>query len=102
MHAQIRALVGRILVTRKDAIPLGKWWMAGFIRQNPILKTKRHLWIDFVYVNGATFEIIKPWFQKLEGPSIKAIKLENRWNINKANIIEGQGENGLVIGSVDR
>ena len=76
--------------------------MAGFIRRNPILKTKRHLRIDFIRVNGATSEIIKPWFQKLEVPSVKAIKPENRWNIDKAGIMEGQGENGLVVGSVDR
>ena len=30
-HTQIRALAGRILVTRKDTILLGKRWMAGFI-----------------------------------------------------------------------
>jgi len=30
-HAQIRAFAGRILVARKDATPLGKRWMAGFI-----------------------------------------------------------------------
>ena len=101
-HAQIRALAGRILAARKDAIPLGKRWMAGFIRRNPILKTKRHLRIDSVRVNGATSEIIKPQFQKLEVPSVKAIKPENRWNMDEAGIMEGQGENGLVVGSVDR
>src|SRR5689334_22769230 len=36
-HAQVRALAGRILEVRKDAIPLGKRWMAGFLRRNPIL-----------------------------------------------------------------
>ncbi len=35
------------------------------------------------------------------GCYIKAIKPENRWNIDKAGIIEGQGENGLVVRSVD-
>ncbi len=101
-HAQIRALAGRILAARRDALPLGKRWMAGFIRRNPILKTKRQLRIDSVRVNGATSDIIRPWFQKLEVPSVKAIKPENRWNIDEAGIMEGQGENGLVVGSVDR
>ena len=77
-HAQIRALAGRILAARKDAIPLGKRWMAGFIRRNPILKTKRHLRINSICVNGTISEIIKSWFQKLEVPSVKAIKPENR------------------------
>jgi len=59
-HAQIRGLAGRILVARRDTLPLGKRWMAGFIRRNPILKTKRQLRIDFIRVNGAKSEIIKP------------------------------------------
>jgi len=76
--------------------------MAGFIQRNPILKTKKQLRIDSVCVNGATSDIIRPWFQKLEVPSIKAIKPENRWNMDEAGIMEGEGENGLVVGSVDR
>jgi hypothetical protein len=51
--------------------------MAGFIRRNPILRTKKQLLIDSVRVNNATSDIIKPWFQKLEVPAIKAIKPEN-------------------------
>ena len=53
-------------------------------------------------MNGARSEIIRPWFQKLEIPAVKAIKPENRWNMDEASIMEGQGENGLVVGSVDR
>ena len=52
--------------------------MAGFLRRNPVLKTKKQLRIDSVRVNGATSDIIKGWFQKLEVPAIKAIKPENR------------------------
>jgi 4-hydroxybenzoate polyprenyltransferase len=32
-------------------------------------------------------------------PQIKAIKPENRWNMDEAGIIEGQGMNGLVVRS---
>jgi hypothetical protein len=59
MYAQIRGLTRRILAVRKDAILLGKRWIAGFIRRNPILKMKRHLRIDSICVNGATSKIIK-------------------------------------------
>ena len=47
-------------------------------------------------------DIIKPWFNKLEIPEIKAIKPENRWNMDEAGIMKGQGVNGLVIGSTNR
>jgi hypothetical protein len=38
----------------------------------------------------------------LEVLAIKAIKLENRWNMDEAGIIEGQGENGLVVSSAKK
>jgi hypothetical protein len=101
-HSQIRTFAGRILAAKGDAIPLGKRWMQGFLKRNPILKTKKQFKIDSVRVNGATTDIIKPWFNKLAVPRIKAIKPENRWNMDEAGIMEGQGVNGLVVGSVNR
>ena len=38
----------------------------------------------------------------MEIPTIKAIKPENRWNMDEAGIMEGQGENGLVVGSAKK
>ena len=65
VHAQVRAFAGRILDVRKDATTLGKRWMAGFLKRNPILKTKKQFKIDSARVNGATSDILKAWFQKL-------------------------------------
>jgi 4-hydroxybenzoate polyprenyltransferase len=76
--------------------------MAGFLRRNPVLKTKKQFRIDFVCVNGATSNILKAWFQKLKILAIKAIKPENRSNMNEAGIIKGQGENGLVVKSAQK
>ena len=76
--------------------------MAGFIRRNPILTTKKQFRIDSIRVSGATSDILKAWFQKLEVPAIKAIKAKHRWNMDEAGIMEGQGENGLVVGSVHK
>jgi 4-hydroxybenzoate polyprenyltransferase len=70
-------------------MPLGKRWINGFLRRNPVLKTKKQFRIDFARVNSATSNIIKAWFQKLEILTIKAIKAENRGNMDKAGIIEG-------------
>ena len=72
------------------------------MRRNPILKTKKQYKIDSIRMNNTTTEIIKPWFQKLEVPIIKAVKPENRWNIDKTGIIEGQGENRLVVGNAQK
>ena len=74
--------------------------MAGFLRRNPILKTKKQLHIDSARVNGATTKVIKKWWPKLAILAIKAIKPNNRYNMDKAGIIEGIGDNSLVIGSI--
>ena len=76
--------------------------MAGFLRRNPILKTKKQFRIDFARVNSATSDIIKDQFQKLEVLAIKAIKAKNCQNMDEARIIEGQGENGLVVRSAKK
>ena len=101
-HSQIRAFAGRIMEARGDAKPLGKRWMDGFMRRNPILKTKKQFYIDSARVNNATIEVIKKWFPKLAIPRIKAIKPENRWNMDEAGIMEGMGDNGLIVGSANK
>jgi 4-hydroxybenzoate polyprenyltransferase len=77
-HSQIKAFAERILTATEEAIPLGKRWMTKFLKRNPILMTKKQLKIDSIHINSATTSIIKPWFQKLQVPIIKAIKPENR------------------------
>jgi hypothetical protein len=76
--------------------------MDGFLRRNPILKTKKQFYIDSARVNNTTTDIIKKWFQKLIIPWIKVITPENCWNIDEAGIMEGMGDNGLVVGSVNK
>jgi hypothetical protein len=101
-HGQIRQFAGRILVIKGDHKELGKRWMEGFLRRNPILRTKRARNIDSVRVNGATTAIIKSWFQRLIIPAIAIIKPENRYNMDESGIMEGHGANGLVVGSSER
>jgi 4-hydroxybenzoate polyprenyltransferase len=76
--------------------------MTGFLRRNPVLKTKKQFRIDSACVNNVTSDILKAWFQKLKILVIKAIKPENRWNIDKTGIIKGQGLNSLVVRSAQK
>jgi hypothetical protein len=76
--------------------------MEGFLRRNPILRTKRAKNIDSVRVNSATTAIIKSWFQRLNILAIAAIKPENRWNMDESGIMKGYGANGLVVRSSER
>ena len=61
-HGQIRQFVGRLLIIKGDHKKLGKRWIKGFLRRNPILRTKRARNIDSVRVNDAITAIIKSWF----------------------------------------
>ncbi|KAK8012005.1 hypothetical protein PG989_000265 [Apiospora arundinis] len=98
-HAQIKELAERVLALKGDHTPLGKNWIAAFFRRNPILRTKRQRRIDSQRINGASTEVIRSWFPKLRIPAIQAIKPENRYNMDEHGIMEGQGGNGLVVGS---
>ena len=98
-HAQIKELAERVLALKGGHTPLGKNWIAAFFRRNPILRTKRQRRIDSQRINGASTEVIRSWFPKLRIPAIQAIKPENRYNMDEHGIMEGQGGNGLVVGS---
>lgn len=98
-HAQIKELAERVLALKGDHTPLGKNWIAAFFRRNPILRTKRQRRIDSQRINGASTEVIRSWFPKLRIPAIQAIKPENRYNMDEHGIMEGQGGNGLAVGS---
>jgi hypothetical protein len=101
-HGQIRQFASRILVIKGDSQILGKRWMEGFLRRNPILRTKRARNIDSMRVNRATTQVIKDWFPRLAIPIISLIKPENRYNMDESGIMEGMGANGLVVGSSNR
>ena len=75
--------------------------MTRFLARNPVLKTKRQRYVDSVCVNCARSEVIRPWFQKLDIPAIRAIPANQRWNMDEAGIMEGYGLNGYVVGSVE-
>ncbi len=73
--------------------------MRGFIRRNPIIKTQRGRKIDSACINGATDSVIRSWFPLLNIPAIKDILPANRHNFDEFGLMEGQGTNGLVVGS---
>lgn len=98
-HAQVRSFVSRILATKGDLSPVGKRWVQAFLSRNPVIKTQRSKSIDSKRVNGATTDIIRQWFRHFEIPDVKVVKPENRWNMDEAGVLEGQGTNGLVLGS---
>ncbi len=99
-HAQIREFASRVL--KAQGAPrntIRKGWVNQFIRRNPVLKTQRARKIDSVQVNRATDQVIRSWFLLLNIPAVKDILPANRYNFDEFGLMEGQGTNGLVVGS---
>ncbi|RKK15601.1 hypothetical protein BFJ66_g18058, partial [Fusarium oxysporum f. sp. cepae] len=68
-----------------------------FVERHPALKTKLGCRTDWERVNAATPANIKRLFDVYE--TVDWIPPERRYNADEGGIMEGQGVNGLVIGS---
>lgn len=95
-HANVRALASRILRQGGDHEKLGNNWMEGFLSRNPV-KTKRGVRIEAKRINGASPEAINNFFNLLE--TVTHIPPSRIYNTDKCGVMEGEGANGLVVGS---
>ncbi|KAM4054424.1 Tc5 transposase DNA-binding domain-containing protein [Hirsutella rhossiliensis] len=78
-HSQIRQFAQRMLAVKGDHTPLGKHWMQAFLRRNPAVRPRSAI---------------------TETLSVSTALLP-RYNMDEAGIMEGLGENGLVVGSAE-
>jgi hypothetical protein len=77
---------------------LGKHWTTYFIQRNPSLKAFRGKSMEKSRVEAVTPDKIKAFFATLDEPLVKAIRPQNRWNVDETGIMEGQGREKTVIG----
>ena len=96
-HAQVRAIASGILRQQGDHKPLGKKWSNQFIDRHPSVKTKLGRRTDWERINAATPDNIKSFFKLYE--TVSWIPPRRRYNADEGGIMEGEGVNGLVIGS---
>ncbi|KAL5585883.1 hypothetical protein FOVSG1_013575 [Fusarium oxysporum f. sp. vasinfectum] len=96
-HAQVRTIVRSVLARHGDHAPLGRKWTTRFVERHPALKTKLGRRTEWERVNAATPANIKRLFDVYE--TVDWIPPERRYNADEGGIMEGQGVNGLVIGS---
>ena len=64
------------------------------MRRNPNIQARRLRTIDLKRANGASIEVIRTWFRRLEEPEIRDIQPANRYNMDEAGIVEGIRSNG--------
>jgi hypothetical protein len=102
-HAQVHVIATGVLKQAGDFQPLGKKWTAHFLNRHPELKTKlsrRTDWERWERVNAATPENITHLFNLYE--TVSWIPPQQWYNTDEGGIMEGQGINGLVIGSSEQ
>lgn len=101
-HDQIRQLASKLLLNQESPSELGKNWVYNFIQRHSRIKTLRSRSIDSKRLDAARPSIFRPWFTQLDAPEVQEILPENRWNMDEMGIMEGQGQNGLVVGSAEK
>jgi 4-hydroxybenzoate polyprenyltransferase len=97
-HARVKEIVQFLLCEEGDLDPIGKHWIEGFLRRNPEVRTLRGKRLDFLRAEGATADKVKEFFALKHIPEIREIPPCNRWNMDEAGMMEGIGDNGLVLG----
>lgn len=95
-HAQVRAIANGVLRVG-DNKPLGKRWSSHFVKRHPAVQTKLGRRTDWERINAATPNNIKHLFDLYQ--TVTWIPPGRRYNADEGGIMEGQGINGLVIGS---
>jgi len=97
-HAQIRSIASGVLQRGGDHQPLGRKWSTHFVKRHPAIKTKLGRRTNWERINAATPDNIKHLFQLYT--TVSWIPPRRRYNADEGGIMEGQGINGLVIGSL--
>ena len=69
--------------------------------QRHVLRSQRRHERTSIRVNCARSEVVRPWFQKLDIPAIRAIPANQRWNMDETGVMEGYGLNGYIVGNAE-
>jgi len=92
----------RILAASGEPAYLRKHWCRRFLKRNLSISTQRPWRIYVNRADRACKAVIRPWFDYLEVPGVKAILPINRYNMDETGIANGIRDNGLVMGFKSR
>ena len=101
-HARFRAYAQRLLINSGSTERLGKKWVTRFLDRHPEIRTLKGRAIDYRRLNGATTATGNVLFDRLALPEVRAILARNRWNADEFGVMEGMGDNSLVLGEAFR
>ena len=101
-HRQLRLAAQRMLSISGSNASLGKHWTSYFLRRNPSLKAMKGTHIEKCRAEAVTPEKIKKMYAVFDEPLVKAIRPQNRWNVDETGIMDGITFPGLFIGPSDK
>lgn len=101
-HARFRNFAQRLLINTGSSQVLGKKGVKRFLKRHPEVRTIKGVAIDYKRLNGATPETCEALYSQLSYPEIKRIIERNRVNTDEIGIMEGMGENSLMLGEAFR
>ncbi|RYO82061.1 hypothetical protein DL762_006793 [Monosporascus cannonballus] len=101
-HSRFRLYAQRLLINNGSPERLGKGWVARFLRRHPEIRTLKGKTIDYKRLNGASPASTHVLFERFALPEVKVIKWRNRYNADEIGVMEGMGENCLVLGEAFR
>jgi hypothetical protein len=77
---------------------LGKNWHSSFFKRHPALKCLKSKLIDYKRVDGANTANINLFFDRFDTPEVQHIPLRHTYNADEFGLMEGVGDNGMVVG----
>jgi hypothetical protein len=101
-HRTLRMVASKILENGGRPPTLGKHWITKFLRRHPELKTLQGKPIGNDRIQGVQPDNIKALFATLNGPFIRGIRPQHRYNFDETGLMEGFGFNGKVVGAAKR
>ncbi|RYP16164.1 hypothetical protein DL765_005301 [Monosporascus sp. GIB2] len=97
-HARFRAYAQRLLLKSGSHERLGRKWVTRFLQRHHEVRTLKGRAIDYRRLNGATEVTCNVLFDRLALREIRRIYSRNRYNADEFGVMEGMGENSLVLG----
>jgi hypothetical protein len=95
--------MANVLRRVRDAQPVGKNWVANFIRRRPDLRTRLNRRIDYIRTFNEDPDAYNAWF-KLVGDTIAkyGIQMEDIYNFDETGFLMGMILTGMVVTSSER
>jgi hypothetical protein len=100
-HRQVRLAAQRMLLVSGSETKLGSTWITSFIRRNPRIKPKKGTRLEKSRAEAITPNKLMKMYAIFEEPAIKAIRAQNRWNVDETGIMDGQNRPGYFLGRAE-